>query len=134
MLVKKIDASRFRKKQGVLLLFIGVCVSCLVGCQEKSLLLRQPSKTYTLVLTDTSHHTSDWLAQRRSWNLSHQTIAVSGYAAETDTSLLQRLPWLLQPGVDTLAYDPDLAGQSAVKLLENYLQENSPTTVFLEIE
>jgi len=37
-------------------------------------------------------------------------MLISGTPGETQESLLARLPWLLQPGVDVLLYDPELAG------------------------
>ncbi len=46
---------------------------------------------------------------------------VSGTAGETESELLSRLPWLLQPGIDLLLYDPRLAGRAVLDSLDKRL-------------
>lgn len=86
-------------------------------------------QTYTLVLADESQAPLPWLTALRHRNDSK--IAVSGYADDTPESVLQRLPWLLQPGVDTLLYDPALAGRELIDSLKQALALSSPTTVLV---
>lgn len=85
--------------------------------------------TYTLVLIDTTNSTPQWLAKLR--KDSSRTVAVSGYAGETSKALLQRLPWLLQPGVDTIVYDQQFLGPEIADSLRQKLVKLSPATVLL---
>ena len=84
---------------------------------------------YNLILTKENPATTPWIVTLRS----HQRAkyVISGEASETGISLLQRLPWLLQPGVDTIIYDPGLAGTTVVDSLRQLLMEQSPHTVLL---
>lgn len=87
----------------------------------------ETKQAYTLVLTNAPD--ADWLISLR--HREDAKIAVSGYADDSPESVLQRIPWLLQPGVDTLIYDPGLAGEGLIDSLEAVLKQHSPTTVYL---
>ncbi|PHI19492.1 hypothetical protein CEQ90_12400 [Lewinellaceae bacterium SD302] len=89
----------------------------------------EKKQTYTLVLTNASD--ADWLINLR--GREDTKIAVSGYADDSPESVLQRIPWLLQPGVDTLIYDPNLAGPEIKDSIINLLNTSSPTTVFRKL-
>lgn len=82
------------------------------------------------MLTDTTaaDGTALVLAALRNERPARAVLAVSGYPLESPASLLQRLPWLLQPGVDTLYYDPALAGPELLRTLQDTLSMLSPTT------
>ncbi len=57
-------------------------------------------------------------------------VLISGYPAETAAEMVERLPWLLQPGVDVFLYDERLAGPAARDSLENALSRlGHPATV-----
>ena len=43
--------------------------------------------------------------------------------------LLARLPWLLQPGVDTLIIDQSISGQAYPQILADTLEVLSPATL-----
>jgi hypothetical protein len=93
-------------------------------------------RSYTLILTDTTAANGfttllvDWRKDRHF----NAVLAVSGYPDETKLSLLQRLPWLLQPGVDTLYYDPALAGPELLLSLRDTLSILSPVTTVKLLE
>ena len=61
--------------------------------------------TYVLLLADTSRNTPRWVTTYRQSVSPQVTVVVSGDPNETTEQLLQRLPWLLQPGVDTIYID-----------------------------
>lgn len=55
-------------------------------------------------------------------------VVTSGYSGETAIELTDRLPWLLQPGVDLLLYDDRLAGAPAFDSLLRRVTLLSPHT------
>ena len=78
----------------------------LASCQpDQNVEKANLSSTYVLILADTSTQVPPWLINYRKSSLKNNKIVVSGYPAETHNELLARLPWLLQPGVDTLIID-----------------------------
>lgn len=83
---------------------------------------------YVLILTNASADSTDWIRGLKE----SETVkyVVSGYEDETPRSLLQRIPWLLQPGVDTIVYDLNLAGKAAADSLKVYLEQHAPATFF----
>ena len=66
-----------------------------------------------ILLTDSTAWHSDRLPTlRRNLTATGDRVLVSGDPDETAVTLAQRLPWLLQPGVDAIYYDLGLAGQA----------------------
>lgn len=65
---------------------------------------------YVLVLTDTSKTIPPWLEELRKEETGGRTLVVSGYPGERVAELMTRIPWLLQPGVDSLIIGPDYEG------------------------
>lgn len=52
-------------------------------------------------------------------------LLISGSPGETGEDLIARLPWLLQPGLDTLYYDANLAGEATADSLRTFLRAQS---------
>ncbi|WP_157500782.1 hypothetical protein [Lewinella sp. 4G2] len=83
----------------------------------------EPRRTNIVVLTDTA----DWAPNHlrlltEQFAKSGSRVLTSGECGETAAQLIQRLPWLLQPGVDTFYVDPRLAGPEVYDSLTNYLE------------
>lgn len=123
---------RIVRRALLLTLLLAILLATLGACtQNESATDAAPtSRSYTLILTDTTaiNGFSTKLASWRKERHPHAVLAVSGYPNETKLSLLQRLPWLLQPGVDTLYYDPALAGPDLLLTLQDTLSILSPIT------
>ena len=51
-------------------------------------------------------------------------MLITGNPDETPASMTERLPWLLQPGVDVFLYDARFLGQDYADTLRNWLSEN----------
>lgn len=89
-------------------------------------------RIYNLILTQDQHrNTTNIVALRTSPDAKY---VISGYPDETPESLLERLPWLLQPGVDTIFYDPELAGKVVVDSMRNLLAATAPDVVLVVVE
>ncbi|MEO1255983.1 MAG: hypothetical protein AAFY41_14025, partial [Bacteroidota bacterium] len=82
--------------------------------------------TYVLLLADTSRNTPRWVTTYRQSVSPQVTVVVSGDPNETTEQILQRLPWLLQPGVDTLYVSEDY--QEGTRICDS-LTLWSPTTI-----
>jgi len=80
-------------------------IALLTGCAPNATTSKELDPTYVLLLADTSLQTPEWLTAYRRNSAHHVTVVVSGEPGETTDQLLRRLPWLLQPGVDTLYID-----------------------------
>lgn len=105
-----------------------VLLSCVgLSCTSEERSVGGDQSIYVLVLTDTVGTDNAALARLRA--RPGTTVAVSGSASEPQGRLLNRLPWLLQPGVDTLFYDPDLAGPDLLDSFINRLALSSPNTI-----
>ena len=78
-----------------------------------------------VLLTDTLGWPPGALASYRdSLTVAGYRVLVSGApGGETAPELLGRLPWLLQPGVDLLLYDPRLAGPGVLDCLRTRVPE-----------
>ncbi len=109
------------------------CKGCLAGL---ALLLACQANTpppmeeasqpiYVLVIMDTAQDESAWLRTYRANLPPATTVAVSGYTQEPCLAILSRLPWLLQPGVDTLYLG---VGESCAKIICDSLSSWSPST------
>jgi len=87
-----------------------------------------------VLLTDTTQWTPHSLAScKDSLKNEGYRVIVSGYPGESAEELINRLPWLLQPGVDMLLYDKNLAGTAGYDSLRNYLGRQTNTTEIREI-
>lgn len=100
-----ISSNLFYKCSLLWLFFLGGCQADPPPLEEEG---NVPS-TYVLAIVDTAQGEPAWLAQYRANLPDHTTLAVSGYTPNAGTqvqepcfALLSRVPWLLQPGVDTL--------------------------------
>ena len=74
-----------------------------------------------IVLSDSS----DWVtgdAVRQYLRTAVTRTLVSGDSTDTAVGLARRLPWLLQPGVDTFYYDHRLAGRAGLDSLTRILK------------
>ncbi len=88
----------------ILLAFCFACQPALepstsiLGSQDRS----SEAATYVLLLADTTRFPiSSQTTYRSRWPAAVKLV-VSGYGNESPKAILERLPWLLQPGVDTL--------------------------------
>lgn len=123
-----ISSSLFcRGSLAVVWLFLAACQANTPPPMEAS----TPS-TYVLVLVDTTDGEPAWLRQYRADLSPTTTLAVSGYTPNAGTqvqeqclTLLSRVPWLLQPGVDTLYLG---VGESCARAICDSLTSWSPST------
>ena len=66
------------------------------------------------------------------WRENDLRVITSGTPEESPASLGQRLPWLLQPGVDTLYYDTRLAGPAGADSIRLQLERlGHPASLFI---
>lgn len=107
------------------LFFLLVLTSCETTSKEQLPLPFSP--TYVLILTDTSMGTSQWVVDYRKEQLNRAKVVVSGFPGEAAAAVLARLPWLLQPGVDTLLIDTAFL-QNPARLCDS-VRKWSPSTV-----
>lgn len=110
------------------LLPLFVLALLLVNCQTETVQeATPPPSTYTLVLTDTTVAAPSWLGDyNKKTSLGNKTV-ISGFPHETPDEVIARLPWMLQPGVDTLLIDQRFLpnGQEICDSVASW----SPTTV-----
>ncbi|MEL7160981.1 MAG: hypothetical protein AAFN92_09490 [Bacteroidota bacterium] len=84
----------------------------------------EPRKNLVFLTDTTRWPKTEWRAYRDSLEQTNHRIIISGYPEETATELRARLPWLLQPGVDVLLYDPRLAGSAGWDSLRLFLKDH----------
>lgn len=119
------------KKHVQFIIFAVVLISIATSLVKKKRFStkEEARSNYVLILSAETPETAPWIKAFRKTSTS--TYVLSGYPDETAKGLMKRLPWLLQPGVDTLIYDPALAGWEVADSLKKYLQNYAPATVML---
>ncbi|MEM6770866.1 MAG: hypothetical protein AAF597_09805 [Bacteroidota bacterium] len=103
----------------LVLLFAPACAP-----NDASVTVKKPRTLKPLVLlSDADSWTSSGLdAYRDSLTKAGYRVLVSGFAGESTTELTERLPWLLQPGVELFIYDEKLAGPDGADSLRSALE------------
>ncbi|MEO0733266.1 MAG: hypothetical protein AAFZ52_10555 [Bacteroidota bacterium] len=104
--------NKYLVKYGFLILFLAPACA-----PEKT-----PPTKNLVFLTDTTQWSPR--AIRDSLQKAGYRVLISGYPGETASELQARLPWLLQPGVDVLLYDPRLAGPATFDSLQKQLKDH----------
>ncbi len=88
------------------------------ACSPEKTSLSPAVSTRVVLLTDsTKWRTDRWLRLKKQLSDNGHRVLISGEADESARSLSERLPWLLQPGVDTFYYDLRLAGRAGADTL-----------------
>lgn len=82
-----------------------------------------PRPVHVVLLADTTAWPPGRLARLRATRPPGQRLLVTGFPGETTTELLARLPWLLQPGVDTFLYDTMSLGPTGADSVRTFLRE-----------
>jgi hypothetical protein len=111
------------KSQWPLLLGLFLAPAC--SPNEKTLQADHDSpQPHLVLLTDAERWPDQDLTRLKdSLREANYRVIISGYAGENAEDLLQRLPWLLQPGVDLLLCDPRFLPPAGMDSLRSFLRE-----------
>lgn len=108
--------------KGILSLLLLGCLAPACSPKDEQSAPEDDSLRHLILLTNAARWPEDELAVLRD-SLAGEgcRVIVSGYPGEGVKQLVERLPWLLQPGVDVLLCDPKFLPATAVDSLRAYL-------------